>query len=154
MLKDRHQYYIDTDAGDLLLFNEDNNTFFSIPLNIETGGIKSLYLDKNYLWIGTQRKGILVLNKKTNEIIIVKEENGLPNKVIYSILGQKDRYVWVSTNKGICQIDKEAVYQNESNTINQYLNYSNGLINNEFYTGAYHKDENGIMYFGGIDGVN
>jgi len=154
MIKGQDQYYIGTDEGDLFSFREEEDHFSKIELGIETGGIKSLFLDGSTLWIGTQREGIVTLNLTTGQLRNINESNGLPNKVIYALLNQNNRYLWASTNKGICQIDKKSFYEDDIHVVNQYLNYKNGLIGNEFNTGAYHQDKNGTMYFGGIEGVN
>jgi len=147
-------YFIGTDEGSLLLFDEPQGTLTNLKLEKENGGIKSLYLDDDYLWIGTQREGIIIYMIDNKIERILNENNGLPNKVIYSILDQDDRYVWISTNQGICQIKKNAAYSGEENIVNQLLNFQDGLVSNEFNTGAYHKGEGGILYFGGIDGIN
>lgn len=147
-------YYIGTDEGTLLWFEESTSSFNSVQLNIETGGIKTLLLVKDQLWIGTQQKGIIIYNTKTKSNKILSESNGLPNKVIYSLLQQNDRFIWASTNKGICQIDLSAIEKDEQIVVNQKLDYQNGLVNNEFNTGAYHKDKEGNLYFGGIEGIN
>ena len=147
-------YYIGTDEGVLLSFDKSKGTFQSIPLDIETGGIKSLLIVDNGLWIGTQQKGIIIYNIETESLKILNESNGLPNNVIYSLLQQNDRYVWASTNKGICQIDIDVLEKGEQIVVNQKLDYKSGLVNNEFNTGAYHKDASGNLYFGGIEAVS
>lgn len=146
--------YIGTDEGQLLKFSEDEGSFESIELSIETGGIKSLLLHNQELWIGTQREGIIIYNLKTKISKILNESNGLPNKVIYALLNQKDQYIWASTNQGICQIDISAVHEGKKDVVYQKLDFQNGLVNNEFNTGASHMDSEGNMYFGGIKGIN
>ncbi len=146
--------FIGTDEGQLLKFNEEEGSFEYIDLSIETGGIKSLLLHNQELWIGTQREGIIIYNIETHTSKIINESHGLPNKVIYALLIQKDKYIWASTNRGICQIDISAVQEEKENVVYQKLDFQNGLANNEFNTGASHMDPSGNMYFGGIKGIN
>lgn len=147
-------YFLGTDEGVLLSFNESNGKFQSIPLDIVTGGIKSLFKSGETLWIGSQQQGIIVYNIKDETSKVLNQTNGLPNNVIYSLVEQNNRFIWASTNKGICQLDLLALARNEQIVVNQKLDYQNGLVNNEFNTGAYHKDASGNLYFGGIEGIN
>ena len=124
-----------------------------LDLNKELGPIKSLYLKNGKLWIGTQRAGIVVFELKSNEIIELNINNGLPNNTVYSIIPDNQGMIWISTNKGICQLNPSFI-GTEISPVNQVLSESSGLVNEEFNTGASHKDENGILYFGGIDGIN
>jgi len=155
MIKDESgTCFIGTDEGDLLKFDEEDGTFETIELELETGGIKSLLLSEKELWIGTQKEGIIVYNIENYSTRQIIESHDLPHKGIYSLAEQSKRYIWASTNKGICQIDKTAFANRKLNVVNQKLDIQNGLINNEFNTGAYHKDQYGTMYFGGIKGIN
>jgi len=147
-------YFIGTDDGNLLMFNERTESITPLQLEKETGGIKSLHLDDDHLWIGTQREGIIIYRLDQKIERILTEENGLPNTVIYSLLDQEDRNIWASTNQGICQIKKSAVYNGDLDVVNQQLNFQDGLVSNEFNTGAYHQDDKNKLYFGGIDGIN
>jgi len=148
------EYLVGTDAGEVFAVRKDSRQR-RIQLNRQNaGGIKCLYLDDDHLWIGTQQSGIIIINFNTGKQIEINKSSGLPNNVVYSILEQDERYVWISTNLGICQIDKDRAYQEEGSVVIQYLTAENGLIGNEFNTGAYHQSAGGTMYFGGIGGVN
>ncbi len=118
------------------------------------GPVKSLYYDNNKLWVGTHQSGIMIYDLETNKYQLVNKTNGLPNNVVYSMLPQNEKYLWISTNVGICQIDKQKAIDGKSKIVNQHLTIDNGLVSNEFNTGASYLDKNGIMYFGGISGVN
>jgi PAS domain S-box-containing protein len=104
-------------------------------------------LSENLLWIGTEGFGIVQYNSKTKELKFINESNGLPNDVVYGLLVDQNNNIWCSTNNGLAKI-------NRSTWDVQSFNINNGLQSNEFNGGAFFKNDEGIMYFGGIDGLN
>ncbi len=143
-----NQLYIGTYDGISLL---DLNTGSFINLNetyVELRGsiVYDLYEDSQAnIWIGTS-KGLMTLNKSTNALAVYTQNDGLPNNVICGIQGyEKD--IWVSTNYGISKYDT-----NDSTFVNFY--YNDGLQGNEFGKGTVFKDEQGRIYFGGINGIS
>ena len=112
------------------------------------GKIKSLYYNNNNLWIGTNGKGLKKYNTKNSTVKTYTKADGLPNNVIYGILPGDDGNLWLSTNYGISKFSHQ--------TEDHFENYSNydGLQALEFNTGAYYKDNNGNLYFGGLEGLN
>ncbi len=97
------------------------------------------------IYIGTD-KGLNRYDDKNGRFETFSKENGLPNDVIYGILEDKDGNLWLSTNEGLSKFNPKA---------ESFRNYDlqDGLSGNEFNSGAYFKDNQGIMYFGGIDGL-
>lgn len=112
--------------------------------------IKSLYFNGTSLFIGTNGDGLQVFNPQEKSVQDFTTNEGLPNNVVYGILPDKEGYLWMSSNKGISKL------KFHNNTISVIENYSNydGLQAFEFNTGAYFKDENGMLYFGGLEGIN
>lgn len=126
----------------------------SLRNTLSSNYIKCLYLDstRNTLWVGTSGGGVNALNPETGRFNIYTVGNGLPNNVIYGILPDEEGNLWMSTNRGICKFSPPA----NSSSRPEILIYDNydGLQGLEFNTGAYYKDSNGYLYFGGIDGYN
>jgi len=148
------EYFAGTEEGEVYGVRTDSR-HRKIDISRENiGAIKSLYLDNDKLWVGTQQSGIIIVDLNHGKQIELNRSTGLPNNVVYSILQQDDDYVWISTNMGICQIDKTRAYQGDGEVVVQHLTAQNGLIGNEFNTGASHISDDGTMYFGGIDGIN
>ncbi len=112
--------------------------------------IKSICYDPidslNTLWIGTDGGGLNKLNLATDEIKIFGSKEGLPNSVVYGILTDNNKNIWLSTNMGLSSFDvvKE--------TFRNY-NVFDGLQDNEFNSQAYYKGKDGKLYFGGINGL-
>ncbi|MFA8342620.1 MAG: two-component regulator propeller domain-containing protein, partial [Rhodothermaceae bacterium] len=137
--------------------NPDNFVkIFNDPQNPGSLTNNSMFLihedaDKN-IWVGTrnginklsaeQRKN---LNPETVTFQHFRETGGLANEIIYGLLEDSHKNIWVSTNQGISRID----YETEK--ITNYLQ-EDGLQSNEYNVGAYFKSNDGSMYFGGING--
>ncbi len=115
--------------------------------------VKSLYFRNDWLWIGTAGKGLIITNLITGKTLSLNEEIWLPNDMIYSILSDNKGNLWMSSNKGIfrlsydlgpAEIEVEQVYP---------FTVADGLQSNEFNTGAFHRSDNGKLYFGGVSGL-
>jgi len=107
----------------------------------------SLFEDdmKNF-WIGTLGDGIIRFNYVDSSIYHLSESDGLANNVVYGIIPDKNKNLWISTNNGISKynlIDKK------------FTNFSieDGLPSNEFNTNAFFKDESNNIYFGCTSGL-
>ena len=121
------------------------------PQSLSDNTILSLYESKNeagkVLWVGTPCGGLNKFDRTNDTFRIFREENGLPNDVIYGILEDSAGCLWMSTNYGISKFNPEMeVFKN--------YDVSDGLQSNEFNIGAYYKGADGRMYFGGINGFN
>lgn len=116
--------------------------------------LKCTWFRAPYLWIGTLGEGIIIFDTTTGNIFPITDKNGLPNNTIYSIIPDKLGAVWMSTNKGIIRFTPPADLQNTNRTHFSVFTAEDGLQGNEFNTGAYHADANGLLYFGGSNGMN
>ncbi|TYB76453.1 hybrid sensor histidine kinase/response regulator transcription factor [Bizionia myxarmorum] len=142
-----HTFWIGTeDEGIFKLDIEQNAIEEILQLHYP---VKSLFLDKNMLWIGTNGDGLISYNTLTNKRNIYTTAEGIPNNVIYGILPDENGSLWISSNKGISRFYSK----NDSLSIENYTNYD-GLQASEFNTGAYFKDDNNTLYFGGLEGLN
>ena len=123
------------------------------PNGLYRNYVKAVYPDpvlpERYLWIGTSGGGLNRMDLRNETFIHYLEKNGLPNNVVYGILSDKNGNLWLSSNLGISQVTL-----NEEREAIHFKNYDalDGLPGNEFNTGAYYQNENGEMYFGGVDG--
>ena len=103
------------------------------------------------LWIGTPR-GLNKLDLDSGAVRVYGEKDGLPNEMIFGILGEKEIEgktcgLWLSTNKGLSRfnIEKE-IFKN--------YDIRDGLQHNVFTPGAFFRSRRGEMFFGGINGFN
>lgn len=118
------------------------------PYSLSNNRVQSIYEDKNgVLWIGTYGGGLNRFDPKEARFVTYNEKDGLPNDVVYGILEDDEGDLWLSTNKGISRFDPlTETFRN--------FDVNDGLQSNEFNSGAYHKNKNGEMFFGGINGLN
>lgn len=116
--------------------------------------VKSLFYHAPVLWIGTLGKGIITYNLLTKKVFVVAEPHGLPNHTVYGILPDFQGSMWMSTNKGICRLQPPPDITSINRSHFTLFSAEDGLQSNEFNTGAYYQDDRGIMYFGGIKGLN
>lgn len=116
--------------------------------------VKCLFYQDGWLWAGTAGKGILVTHLARGHTQKLNEREGLPNNMIYSLLPEDDSVLWASSNKGIFRLAFTDSLKRIS--VKQIVPYTvaDGLQSNEFNTGAFHKSKDGILYFGGISGLN
>lgn len=145
---DANTLWIGTEFDGLYRLDIKENKFSAV--SGITDRILSLHYDNSKLWIGTNGKGLKLYDTKEGTITTYTKKEGLPNDIIYGILPDADRNLWLSSNKGITKL------KIKNDTVADIKNYGNyfGLQSYEFNAGAYHKDTNGILYFGGINGLN
>lgn len=115
--------------------------------------IKSLYHQKDWLWIGTGGKGIVVTNLKTKKTYLLNDTNWLPNNMVYGFLEEEKNVLWASSNKGLFRLRFSLENNNISIKGISPFTVNDGLQSNEFNTGAYHRAKDGRLFFGGISGL-
>lgn len=135
-------------------FNRDKQNFTPYlhqqdnPQSISSNMVWSIVEDQqSNLWICTnQGVNKLELNQSKENFIHFTEKQGLSNNYVYGALTDREGAIWMSTNLGISRFDP--VTQTFKN-----FDVSDGLPNNEFNSGAFHKSEEGELFFGGNSGV-
>ena len=146
--------WIGTEGGGLNQFDKKTGKFIRFqtqadnPYSISNNFIRSIFEDSDgNLWIGTLGGGLNKFTRKEKKFTHFREKDGLPNDIVYGILGDDNGNLWMSTNKGISKFNPKTGI---------FINYDekDGLQSNEFNTGAFHKGKSGRMYFGGINGFN
>ena len=134
-----------------------------VKYNKETGEVKNYLSDDNKnslsfnnvrsisedssgnIWIGTQ-DGLNKLNKNAEEFTVYLYNDGLSNSFIYGVLVDDYDNIWATTNYGLSMYD-----QSEDKFVRYYE--ADGLATNEFNGFSYHKNKNGEIYVGGVNGV-
>ncbi|MBN2167387.1 MAG: hypothetical protein JW717_14020 [Marinilabiliaceae bacterium] len=95
------------------------------------------------IWIGTD-KGLNKYNRETNSFSRLNID--LLNIGICAIKEDKNRMLWISTVKGISRLNPI------SNEVKSFYE-SDGILGNEFISRSSYQDNEGIIYFGGVDGI-
>ena len=135
--------YIDTGSEKFYSFTQEQNP------SLSSNFIKTIWKDNDgQIWLGTAGVGLnQLVDINTGTFKTYTTANGLPNNLIYGILGDSSGKLWLSTNRGISSFNPS------QNTFRNY-NIRDGLQDYEFNTGAYHRAPDGQLFFGGINGLN
>ena len=133
-------FKIDKKDGVLAHFDTGSNP--ALPHN----RILAVLENNNQLWIASAA-GLGQLDLASNEINVLKKENGLPNNFINGLLPEGDSALWVSTDNGLARLDIE------TGSFSNFF-HTDGISKNEFNRISFHLAKDGRMYFGGIDGIN
>ncbi len=151
---DRVHLWIGTRGGGIYKFNTKTEVFKHLDdiynISLTNNDILSIHTDdQKKLWVGTSY-GLnrITLNSGTAKIEEYTDNEYLPSNTIHGVLEDANHTIWISTNAGISSIN-----QKNNNTINTYT-VNDGLQNNEFADGAYFKDDDNILYFGGVSGFS
>jgi ligand-binding sensor domain-containing protein/anti-sigma regulatory factor (Ser/Thr protein kinase) len=103
--------------------------------------------DTPFMWIGTS-KGLLKFDKKRLEIVEqFDEESGLPEQFICGILPLSANELMLSTSKGLISF-------NTQNHETHRFTLADGLQDEQFNAHAFLKDKEGMLWFGGVNGIN
>lgn len=97
------------------------------------------------IWIGTT-DGLVSFDKKTSKIEKYTTQNNLPNNLICGLKEDADGSIWISTYHGLSKFKPQG---------KQFINYyiDDGIQGYEFTRGASFEDKNGVIYFGGTNGL-
>ncbi len=146
--------WVGTFGGGLNKYNPAANQFLSykyIPgdkTSLSDNRVMAIHEDRyGRIWIGTYGGGLLRFDKKKELFYRYKDINKMMSSVVYGILEDRHRNLWLSTDNGLLKFDLL------TEQIAQYDIYD-GVQNLEFSGGAYCKSPNGEMFFGGINGFN
>ena len=128
-------------------YYDDEKDSSSISNNVVLSFCADVEEPDRYLWIGTRGGGLNRLDKLTGKFIHFSTAQGLANNVIYGILPDYNGNLWLSTNKGLSEFNVDS---------KRFRNFdvSDGLQSNEFNRYAYLRTSDGIMIFGGLNGIN
>lgn len=107
----------------------------------------TLHVDDRAVWIGSFSAGLFRLDRHSGASSVVSEQDGLSSNVVYRILPDHDGRLWLSTNNGL------SVF-NPRNGIIQTLGRRDGLNNVEFNSSSAWIDGEGVLYFGGTNGLD
>ena len=120
------------------------------PVKMETesryeivSDVFSLVETGNALWVGTGRG--VVRRAFSGEERYFDSETGLPNNTVHALVADGKKGIWVSTNEGLVRLDF-------SRDRNERFGVDKGLTVNEFSDGAAFLADDGVLYFGGVNG--
>ncbi len=114
----------------------------------ELSNVHHILRHKKQWYISTNGYGLLVWNPSSDELVRISQEDGLPSNTVYaSIVEKSGQHIWLSTNFGLVQMSTDL------STMVSY-NEEDGLSHHEFNRISWYQDNEGLIYFGGLNGVN
>ncbi len=149
-----NQYWLGTEQG-LVQLHIDKAIIHSKIFNtrnskLQNNKVSAIHVDKdnsNNLWIGTKGGGLHKFDVNKQTITNFNTKFHFPDNTIYGILEDHSKYLWLSSNKGIIRFHKL------TGNIKHFTK-NDGLQGNEFNTFAFTQNDQGMMYFGGTNGLN
>jgi len=145
--------WLGTYGGGLCMLNPVDGSCTSFhhdpedPNTLSDNIVFSLHEDNlGRFWIGTN-SGLNMFYPATSSFRRFGVGEGLANEVIYGILPDDENNIWLSTNLGIIRFNLESFEVKN-------FDMNDGLQSNEFNGGAYHRGQDGRLYFGGVYGLN
>ena len=146
--------WIGTFGGGLNKFDKKTEKFTNYkfvsndPYSISDNRVICVFEDsEGILWIGTFGGGLNKYSEELNHFVRYGEKEGLTSYIVYGIVEDRHKNLWMSTNNGIFKFTRD------DHLFTQY-DLSDGIQSLEFSGGAYYKTRDGEIYFGGINGIN
>lgn len=146
--------WIGTYGGGLNRFDKKTNKFVSYKhdpadnLSLSDDRVMAVFEDSQCnLWIGTNGGGLNKFNRTTGKFSRFNDRNGLLSNVVYGIIEDENKNLWMSTDNGIFK------FEVSTGTFIHY-DQQDGLQSREYNGGAYFKNNEGEIFFGGINGLN
>lgn len=126
------------------IFNSDTNTF-TTPAGLEALSVNALLqIPNGSLWVASN-EGLIRYNG-SEKVAHYTVAEGLSDNSVVSIEVDKSGYLWLGTRNGLNRFDTE----NETFII---FDRRDGLAGNQFNRFSHLYASDGMMYFGGTDGI-
>ncbi|MDZ4721804.1 MAG: two-component regulator propeller domain-containing protein [Roseiflexaceae bacterium] len=141
-------------AGDGFLSHFDRvakrfNSYYhnpSDPVSLPNLAFTQIHDDgQGYFWL-VSTGGLLRLERATNAYKIYTQANGLPSNNLRNLLQDRHGMLWISTSNGLARIDPR------TESIQTY-DISDGIQGNDFNAFAIYQNQQGLLFFGGTQGL-
>ncbi|MCB0374981.1 MAG: hypothetical protein KDD04_03585, partial [Sinomicrobium sp.] len=105
------------------------------------------YRDKTGIfWLAAKGGGLVRFDPDTGISRQFTTADGLSSNIIYAVYEDDYGKLWLPSNYGLMQFDKE------SHRVNTYLK-NDGIAHNEFNTASHYRTIDGRLCFGGLSGI-
>lgn len=155
-IKDSKSYlWLGTADEGLIRFNKSSREHVFIKSTSEkhslnSNSISDILISSDYkLYLATS-SGLSISSLENPDSLSfthINRKNGLLNESIYSIIEDQNKDIWMSTGYGVGKL------KTETNQFTLYLP-NDGLSDYEFNNNSKFIDQDGKMYFGGVNGVS
>jgi len=115
--------------------------------SISSNEIRSIFEDSNQrLWIGTENGGLNLWNNK-GSFKRITQKDGLLSNGVMGITEDQKQFLWLSSYRGISKLNPTTM------EIVNFDFHASGM-NNQFNQMSIHSDQDGKLFFGGINGLH
>ncbi|MCB0375796.1 MAG: hypothetical protein KDD04_07750, partial [Sinomicrobium sp.] len=136
-------YLLEHDKGITRRYAIEENPPFHIPYNY----ILHFHRDASGIfWLATKGGGLIRFNPQDGSSRQFTTADGLSNNTISAVYEDDYGKLWMPSNYGLMQFDKETY------RVNTYLK-GDGITHEEFNIASHYRADDGLMYFGGLSGV-
>lgn len=135
-------YKLDLEKGIVDKFGSSEKGSKYLP----SDNFRHYYRDKKGTYWFATANGLLRWDPQTGVYRLFSTSDGLPNDNLYAVYPDNDGNLWMSSDYGIIQLSP-------ASGLVRYFLQEDGITHNEFNRIAHYKDEDGMIYFGGINGL-
>ncbi|ADY52364.1 histidine kinase [Pseudopedobacter saltans DSM 12145] len=100
---------------------------------------------KGRIWVAT-RDGLNLYNDKSKKFAVYKDQKNIIKGIVYGITCDDDGNIWLSLSRNLLKF-------NPDKNLFQLFDIKDGLQNNQFNLSAVSKTSDGMLLFGGINGL-
>ena len=101
------------------------------------------------IWIATQGGGLNIYHPVKKTFLHITRSEGLAGNDAFAIVEDEDDNLWISTERGLSFIEQSSGFM----TITNY-DKSDGLQSDVFLQNSFHKTREGMLLFGGENGLS
>lgn len=110
--------------------------------------ITSIFEDSNkQIWLTTEGSGFCRFNPAGKTFVRYSSSDGMPSDVVFQIIEDNQGYFWITTDRGLALFDPRA------GSVRRVYTVTDRLLSNQFNYKSGYKSEEGIIYFGCIEGL-
>jgi diguanylate cyclase (GGDEF)-like protein/PAS domain S-box-containing protein len=143
--------WLSTDKGEVLSFSvpklEFSKKTYLLSNRIKFGEISTIAVSNEWIWLGSQRNGLALINRSNSKSLFFNEKNGLSNNFIADIVIDSSGTGWLSTNIGINSV-------NPTNQLIRTFNKDMLLSDNEYISDSSLLTSRDTIFFGGVNGFH
>jgi PAS domain S-box-containing protein len=144
----RELWSFDTKNGSLRNRTPDILRAAGMPQSVVGSIVTAIMEDHDgTLWISSKGAGLARYDRVQDQFFFFNQTNGLPDNSLYAALEDGQGQFWISSDAGL------TLWNRQHNTFRTFTT-ADGLQGREFNRGSYFKSANGMMFFGGTNGLN
>ncbi len=148
------QLWVATFSNGLYRYDARNNRWSHFLHNPDDGtslpcdNITSVFEDGNgQIWLTTEGSGFCRFDPERETFIRYNSCDGMPSDVVFQIVEDEQGLFWITTNRGLVLFDPR------TESVRQVYTVADRLLSNQFNYKSSYRSEQGIIYFGCIEGL-